>query len=835
MTQPTSTNGPALEARGLTRTFRSGPRDLTVLDDVSLSVARGEFIAVMGKSGSGKSTLLALLAGLDRPTRGSVLVDGEAIENKSESELALLRRKKIGFVFQSFQLLGNFTAEENVMLPLELLGSGDPRGRAAALLDRVGLGGRGHHYPSQLSGGEQQRVALARAFAPDPPLLLADEPTGNLDGETGKLVLDTTLATPRRPRHDAGPRHPRPRPGEARRPHDPPARRPRGTRRGGALRVADYVKIALRESRRSAGRICLFVACIAVGVAAVVLVAGLSNSVTNGIRGEGRRLLAADVAVEGRRPIPPKVDAIVADWTAARFGPDAAVRRADVRTFVSIVAAPTGDKSQLAELKVVGGGYPFYGGLTLDPPRPLEELLDADTAVVAPDLLARLGLKAGDTLQIGGEPFRAVGRVLEEPDKIEISFTLGPRVFLSPAGLARTSLLDRGARVSYKALFKLPADATEADAEALRLRIEKDIPDSLAYSTRTFANAQPSLRRAFDRMGRYLGLVGLLSLLVGGVGVAQVARVWLASRMNDVAVLRCVGMTPAGVVWVFLLQVLAMAALASAIGAALGTALMWLLPRFLGGLLPAELVRPWQPAAVAYGCTLGVAVALVFTLPLLIGLRRVPPVRVLRRDAEPTRASWGANLATVALVGGGVWVAAAIQAESFKYGSYFAGGLVAAVLFLALAAAGAGRLTRLLPRDFGGLRLRHGLAHLGRPGAATVGAIVALGLGVTFVFATGLVQRHLQDRLQTDLPADAPSAFLLDVQPDQLQPLKDLLKREGATDLDSQPVVTARFGSVNGRTVAQLTGGEADDVRPMRGTKATAGAATRARSGGSCA
>ena len=193
MTQATKTNEPALEARGLTRTFRSGPRDLTVLDDVSLSVARGEFVAVMGKSGSGKSTLLALLAGLDRPTSGSVLVDGEAIERKSESELALLRRKKIGFVFQSFQLLGNFTAEENVMLPLELLGSGDPRGRAAALLERVGLGGRGHHYPSQLSGGEQQRVALARAFAPDPPLLLADEPTGNLDGETGRLVLDTTL------------------------------------------------------------------------------------------------------------------------------------------------------------------------------------------------------------------------------------------------------------------------------------------------------------------------------------------------------------------------------------------------------------------------------------------------------------------------------------------------------------------------------------------------------------------------------------------------------------------------------------------------------------------
>jgi len=147
----------------------------------------------MGPSGSGKSTLLALLAGLDRPSEGGVTIDGEAIEAMGEDQLALLRRKKIGFVFQSFQLLSNFTATENVMLPLELLGAPSPRKRADELLARVGLEGRGHHYPTQLSGGEQQRVALARAFAPDPPVLMADEPTGNLDAENGRIVLDMML------------------------------------------------------------------------------------------------------------------------------------------------------------------------------------------------------------------------------------------------------------------------------------------------------------------------------------------------------------------------------------------------------------------------------------------------------------------------------------------------------------------------------------------------------------------------------------------------------------------------------------------------------------------
>jgi putative ABC transport system ATP-binding protein len=182
-----------IETRGLTRRFRSGPKTITVLDDVTLTIARGEFAAVMGRSGSGKSTLLALLAGLDRPTAGGVSIDGEAIESVGEDRLALLRRRKVGFVFQSFHLLGNFTAVENVMLPLELLGEASPRERAARLLARVGLEGRGHHYPSQLSGGEQQRVALARAFAPRPLVLMADEPTGNLDGETGRIVLDMML------------------------------------------------------------------------------------------------------------------------------------------------------------------------------------------------------------------------------------------------------------------------------------------------------------------------------------------------------------------------------------------------------------------------------------------------------------------------------------------------------------------------------------------------------------------------------------------------------------------------------------------------------------------
>jgi putative ABC transport system ATP-binding protein len=179
-----------LECRSVTRVLPSGTVALRVLDGIDLQIAAGEVVAIVGPSGSGKSTLLGLLAGLDRPTSGSVRVLGRPLEALDEDGLALLRRDHLGFVFQTFQLLTNLTARENVLLPLELHRVPDARKRCDALLERVGLGARGHHYPAQLSGGEQQRVAIARAFAPRPHILLADEPTGNLDPKTGAAVLD---------------------------------------------------------------------------------------------------------------------------------------------------------------------------------------------------------------------------------------------------------------------------------------------------------------------------------------------------------------------------------------------------------------------------------------------------------------------------------------------------------------------------------------------------------------------------------------------------------------------------------------------------------------------
>jgi putative ABC transport system ATP-binding protein len=179
-----------IKLSNVSKVVRSGAEDLTILDNVSLEIPDGEFVAITGASGSGKSTLLGLIAGLDAPSAGGIFIDGDEVTKMSEDELASLRSGKIGFVFQSFHLIPSLTAFENVLIPMEIIGLKEARARAGQLLTDVDLTNRGHHYPTELSGGEQQRIAIARAFANNPKILLADEPTGNLDSKNGQHIFD---------------------------------------------------------------------------------------------------------------------------------------------------------------------------------------------------------------------------------------------------------------------------------------------------------------------------------------------------------------------------------------------------------------------------------------------------------------------------------------------------------------------------------------------------------------------------------------------------------------------------------------------------------------------
>lgn len=600
-----------------------------------------------------------------------------------------------------------------------------------------------------------------------------------------------------------------------------------------------YFRTLVRESRGSRGRLVFFIACLAVGVAAVVAVAGLSASLRDGIRREARQLLAADLAVRGNEPIPAGVLKAIAALPGTQ--------RTDIKETVTVAAAPAAKgpggqpgASQLVELKVVDGFYPFYGKLDLRPRRPLHELLTPGTTVVASELLSHLGLKVGDSLLIGGQPFRVAGTVLAEPDRVSISFTLGPRAFLSGAGFARTGLEGQGSRVGYRALVRLPDRLSGAELDATAERLKRDLPPGEAFRVETYRQAQPALRQNISRVERFLGLVALLSLFVGGIGVAQSVRAWLAGRLDAIAILKCLGMRPREIFPLYLGQTALLGLAGSLIGIAAGAAIQLLLPRLFPDLIPAELVHPWQPAALLRGLGLGVGVAMLFSLPPLSAVLRVPPARVLRRDAEPLpRHRWVTGVTLLALAVG-VWGMAAFQSSSARLGAEFTGGVALVTAALAAAAFLVSWGVRKLPRDFA-LRpwLRHGLAALARPGAAAGGAIVALGLGVLVVLGMSLVERRVTAQLEKELPANAPSAFLIDIQPDQWQGVERLLRQQGGQGVESVPVVMARLAAIDGVRTEDMAergdrrdGGEPDGEEGRNGGGRNGGNGEGRRGGG---
>lgn len=577
-----------------------------------------------------------------------------------------------------------------------------------------------------------------------------------------------------------------------------------------------FARNVLRETRGARGRLVFFTACLAVGVAGVVAVAGLSGSLDTAIRGEAKQLLAADLAVSSRKPLPPQLDALLAAIPGAR--------RADVREMVTVVAAvgsgATPGRSQLVELKAVAAGYPFYGKVKLDPDRPLAELLGTDGAVVAPELLSHLGLAVGSPLKIGTATFKITGTVATEPDRLGGAFSLGPRVFMPIAAVPGTGLEGKGSRVEYKALVALAPTTTKEQARTIADGLDTALAPLGRFRVESYAEAQPTLRNGLRRAERFLGLVALLSLLIGGVGVAQTVRAWLAGRLDAIAVLKCLGMRPREVLRLYLAQTITLAAIGSLLGCAAGVAVQWSVPWILRGLLPADLPRTVEPLAILRGLGLGIGVAVLFGLPPLLAALRVPPARVLRRDAEPLPFGRIVQGALGLVLLGGIYALAVAQSQSLLLAAQFTGALVGATGALALAAWlvrwGLGRLPRGDSGRGGRIWLRHGLAALTRPGAGTGAAIVALGLGVVVVLAMRLVESQLSAQLERDLPQDAPSAFLIDIQPDQWEGVRTILEQNGATKVDAVPVVMARLTSVDGKTAEEIA------AQPAPGVPATA-------------
>ena len=584
------------------------------------------------------------------------------------------------------------------------------------------------------------------------------------------------------------------------------------------------VAAVLRETRGSRSRLVFLTACLAVGVAAVVGVTALTRAVDAGLREESRDLLAADVRVSARRPLPPELDS---------FLEQRAHERTDVRELASMVSralpenedgGDAGSTSRLVELKVVDGRYPFYGELVLDPPLPGGVLdtrtsagLDAESVLVGSDLLAALQIAVGDELRIGGVTFRIRAEVVDEPDRLDFAMTLGPRVFMSADGFQRTNLGTAQSRVRYAALLSLADDLGREElagfAKELKAALVDDVTGGSYARIRTHTDAQPNVRRSLGRVESYLGLVALLSLLLGGIGVAQIVRAWLAGRAQSVAVLRALGFRAFEIAGFYLGHVVLLALAGSLLGGLAGAALPWLVKELAPDLFQGGSAHLWQPLALIRGVVLGLGVALVFSLPSLSAVWRVPPAAVLRSEAVPLRVprqvAYGAPLAVFL----GVLVSARAQGGSWLAAALFSVGLLVLAALLYGGARLAASSSSRLPRGRLGPYLEHGLAALARPGSGTTGAIVALGLGVMVVLSMMLVETELDTTLRTAIPEDAPSVFLIDVQPDQWEGVNGSLHEHGARSINSVPVVMARMREIDGRSVLDLAAESRDQGR----------------------
>jgi hypothetical protein len=371
-------------------------------------------------------------------------------------------------------------------------------------------------------------------------------------------------------------------------------------------------------------------------------------------------------------------------------------------------------------------------------------------------------------------------------------------------GLERSGLLVKGSRVSHSLLIRHPDGTPRMVVDGSAEAIRSVLADPEFTRVETADQAQPVLRQGLDQVARFLGLVALLSLLVGGIGVAQAVRAWLAGRLHGIAVMRALGVRPREIFGLYLGQASVLALVGSGAGAVIGSLAAMAVPRLLEGLLPVTVTVGWQPAAIVRGIGLGLAVALLFSLRPLVDAVRVPPVRVLRQDADPLPLSRAASvgLATVLLVG--IASTAVIQSGSLVRGALFAAGMVVAAAALTAGAWLVMRLVASTPRRRGPISLRHGLAALARPGAGTLGAVVALGLGVVTVLGMHLVQVQLSAELDADLPTGAPTAFLVDIQTDQWPAVRRALADAGASAVNSADVVVARLREISGRPIADL-------------------------------
>ena len=714
-----------------------------------------------GRAGAGRRRSSASAPGSTSPRPAPSSLCGEALDDLDEDDRARTRGRSVGFIFQQFRLIPTLTALENVSVPLELRGE-RADAEAARLLDRVGLGDRTSHYPTQLSGGEQQRVALARAFINRPRILFADEPTGNLDAETservedllfdlnaeagtalvvvthdldlarrtervlklrgGRLVSDeagaATASTAPRHRRSADPQHASPSAASIPRRMFSPT-------------------FAWRDSRSARRRLLLFVASMALGVAALVAIRSFADSLETAVTEQAQTLTGSDLTLSARRPFGKKDRALVDSMAQAYPG-----AQSRELAFASMAFFPETGNARLTEIRALEGAFPYYGEIATTPDSAAATYQQRGEALVDASLLLQFDAVPGDSVRVGERTYRIAGAIDEIAGQTGVGSFVGPRVYVPLAALD-TSLVGFGSRVEYRRHFLFD----DADPDAVLAEIQPKL-DAQSLRGETAAGAQEDWNDALGNLNRFLALVGFVALLLGGIGVASAITVYVRQKADTIATLRCLGATAGQTLRAYVLQAAALGLLGALLGAALGVAVQTLLPLVLGPFLPVDVDFAVSWGAVAEGVGLGLAVALVFALLPLVRIRRIPPLRAIRPGAEAEgRFDWLRGVDLSRFIALGVAAFAFSQTGDWRAAVGFPLGVGAVLGLLALAAwATTAAVRRFFPSGWP-YTARQGLANLYRPGNQTLVLMLTLGLGTFLITTLYLVQTSLLDQV----------------------------------------------------------------------------------------
>ena len=570
-------------------------------------------------------------------------------------------------------------------------------------------------------------------------------------------------------------------------------------------------KIAWREARASSTKFLFVIAAVAIGVGSLTGVRGFSRAFYGMLLREARTLMAADLSLRVFALPSPQQTATMDQFL--RRG----VRRTWITETLSMVASSTVPNPVLVSIKAVDPHvYPFYGTVKLDPPGSLPQVLTPDSVAVSEDLLLRLKVAVGDSVRLGGQPFRIVGVVTSEPDRMSGSLNVGPRVMISREGLERTGLMSIGSRASERYLFQLTPGSPAI--EEVRRTLEKTFPEALIAD---FRQTHPIITQGLNRATTFLSLVSLIALIVGALGVATAMQAHLQQKLDSIAIMKCIGARTREIIQIYLLQTIGLGLAGGLVGIAFGTVVEAAFPPLIARYFHLRPEQHWDPSTAIQGLAVGILTTLLFTLPPLLGIRRIRPGVIFRREMAEVRPSWkqrlrdaraslaasGAILCGICVIAG--WLQIGTLRESVRTGAFFVVALIVSLLVLSGIAwlllrsvrAFVRRWPRRLPSP-----IRHGVANLYRPGNHAQAALVALGIGVMFTLTVFLVQRGMMAEMFKSAPPGMPNVFLLDITAKERDPLVDLVRAqsgiEGAPDVVG--TVAAKIVSIDDKSIDSL-------------------------------